>query len=885
MSVDFVSPSFRASSGDLTVAISPLGLVELADEEFEVHGPRLNRYAQNWAWFLGHHWSHRRELGEPQLTFNYVEAFASFINNFCFGRGVYFRTPLETSAIVPSLLSRVWEVDNDKESLLLELGQLGGVSGDVFIKVAYEEPWLDPAKGFHPGRVRIVPINGAHAFPEWHPHDRNRLLRFKMKYKFWGCFPTQGTEALTARGWKRHDELLPDDVLLTLDPSTDAIQWQQPTAINVYDYDGDMLAWNGRVEASATPNHRWLVEMPNGERRTVRGEFLDDLPRGSRLVLSGGTPLEFAKNQKWSDETVETVGWYVCDGSLHVNQTGFRSIHMSAKKPHKLAAWRRLAAEWRADGATWNESTKPMGDGLTQFYLGKGVVDVLDEVAPNKQLTPEFLASLTYRQALLLRDTLLDGDGSRTKQGANTVRWSQVDPARKDAYQMLCAMLGIRTNQNDPTKVQELQAQTMGVEYRHETREHYTGKVWCPTVPTGYFMVRQNGHTFWTGNTTADGTRQVFTYTEILTDTQIEEYVNDELIDARENPLGVIPIVHIPNLRVSGSPWGLSDIGGIIPLNREYNEKSTEISDIINYHAAPVTVITGAKASQLEKGPKKVWGGLPKDAQVFNLELGANLEGPMSYLDRLKKSMHELTGVPEGALGDVQPISNTSGVALAIQYTPMMQRYRQKTTNYGHGICAVNELVLRTLAIKEPLTFQWDPGTNDELKDGQLPVLDPDEAVTYQTECHWPPPLPVDILIKLNEVQMKMALGLESKRGALRDLGEEFPDNKSREIFLELVEDAIDQGALDMLKSQIAAAVMSETGMLPTPDGPQPDVQSAGGPGVTTSNSAAGGGAPAQTGPPAPLPPEVGEMVNQLNTRAYGTKLAQRRNPNNDSDD
>jgi hypothetical protein len=570
VSVDFVSPSFRASSGDLTVSISPLGLVELADEEFEVHGPRLNRYAQNWAWFLGHHWSHRREMGEPQLTFNYVEAFASFINNFCFGRGVYFRTPLATSAIVPSLLSRVWEVDNDKESLLLELGQLGGVSGDCFIKVAYEEPWVDPAGGFHAGRVRVLPINGAHAFPEFHPHDRNRLLRFKLKYKFWG--------------------------------------------------------------------------------------------------------------------------------------------------------------------------------------------------------------------------------------------------------------------------------------------------------------------------TTADGTRQVFTYTEILTDTQIEEYINDELLDARPNPLGVIPVVHIPNTKVSGSPWGLSDIGGIISLNREYNEKATDVSDIINYHAAPVTVITGAKASQLEKGPKKVWGGLPKDAQVFNLELGANLGGPMDYLAMLKKSMHELTGVPEGALGDVQPISNTSGVALAIQYTPMMQRYRQKTTNYGQGIRRVNELILRTLAVKEPLTFQWDPSESDELKDGQLPVLDPDDPVTYQTECHWPPPLPVDILIKLNEVQMKMALGLESKRGALRELGEEFPDNKSREIFLELVEDAIDQGALDMLKSQISAAVLSETGMLPSPDGPQPDVTSAGGAGVSTAGGGAGGGAPAVTQPVA-LPPEVGEMVNQLNTRAYGTKLSQRRNPANDDND
>lgn len=519
---------------------------------------------------MGHHWSHRRELGEAQLTFNYVSALANFINNFTFGRGVFFRTPLATSAIVPGLLSRVWEVDNDKEALLLEVGQLGGVSGDAFIKIAYEEPWNDPAENFHAGRVRILPINPAFAFPEWHPHDRTRLLRFKMKYKFWG--------------------------------------------------------------------------------------------------------------------------------------------------------------------------------------------------------------------------------------------------------------------------------------------------------------------------TATDGTRQVFTYTEIITDTFIEEYVNDALVDARPNPLGVIPIVHIPNLRVSGSPWGLSDIGDIIPLNREYNEQATNISDIISYHAAPVTVITGAKASQLEKGPKKVWGGLPKDAQVFNLELGGGLEGPMAYLELLKKAMHEITGVPEGALGDQQPVSNTSGVALAIQYTPMMQKYRQKITNYGTGIQQVNELILRTLAFKEPLTFELDSSIEqDELKDGQLAVLDPDDPRTYQTDCHWPPPLPVDILIKLNEIQMRMALGLESKRGALRDLGEEFPDEKSREIFLELVEDAVDQGALDLLKAQLSAAIMQETGMAPGPDGqpmPQPP------PGdVTTAGDAGGASAPGVIPPQPVVIPEAGKLLEMLNTRAFGTKLAQYRNPGNDSDD
>ena len=573
MSVDFVSPSFRAASSDLTIAISPLGLVELADEEFEVHGPRLNRYAHNWAWYLGHHWSYRREAGEPQLTFNYVRALADFITNWNFAHGVYFRTPDETSAIVPSLLSRVWEVDNDKPTVLWEMGNQGGVSGDSFVKIAYEEGWQNPAGYFNPGRVRILPLNSAFCFPEWHPHDRNRLLRFKMKYKFWG--------------------------------------------------------------------------------------------------------------------------------------------------------------------------------------------------------------------------------------------------------------------------------------------------------------------------TAADGTRQVFTYTELLTDSQIEEYVNDQLIDERPNPLGTIPVVHIPNIRVSGSPWGLSDIDQVIPLNRQYNETATEIADIVNYHSAPVTVITGAKASQLEKGPKKVWGGLPKEAQVFNLELGDNLQGPMDFLAMLKKAMHELTGVPEGALGDVQPISNTSGVALAIQYTPMEARRHQKQTNYGVGIQRINELILRTLAVKEPWSLSFDPNVNDELKEGQLPALDPDDPITYQTECRWQPPLPVDVLVKLNEIQLKMGLGLESKRGALRDLGEEFPDAKALEIFKELLDDAIDQGALDMLRAQINAAVMAETGMIPGADGSMapPAVQSAGGSTVTSAGSPGGGGGAGSTsGAPAlpPMPPIDPNLLAELNTRAYGTKLAQRRNPNND---
>lgn len=53
MSIDFSLPPYQSggSGSGLSVSISPLGLVELSDEEFEVHGPRLNRYAINWAFY------------------------------------------------------------------------------------------------------------------------------------------------------------------------------------------------------------------------------------------------------------------------------------------------------------------------------------------------------------------------------------------------------------------------------------------------------------------------------------------------------------------------------------------------------------------------------------------------------------------------------------------------------------------------------------------------------------------------------------------------------------------------------------------------------------------------------------------------------------------
>jgi len=538
---------------------------------------------------LGYHWAQRPDLGDPQLTFNYVRALSDFTTNFVFSKGVGFRSPDATSAIVPTRLQRIWEKDNRKDSLLWEMGSMGSVTGDCFVKVAYEEPWTDPAGMPHPGRVRVLPLNSAFCFPEWHPHDRKRLIRFKLKYRFWG--------------------------------------------------------------------------------------------------------------------------------------------------------------------------------------------------------------------------------------------------------------------------------------------------------------------------TTMEGTRQVFTYTELLTENNIEEYVNDELIDQRENPLGEIPIVHISNLPIPSSPWGMPDIQDVTVLNRQYNETATDIADIVNYHAAPVTVVIGARASNLEKGTHQTWSIPNKEAKVENLLFDPRgIEQAIKLLDVLKRAMHEMTGVPVTALGEEQAISNTSGVALAIQYQPLMNRFHLKTTQYGEGLAEVNRLALKTLFMKEPETLVYNPEWDPPLRDDQLPMLDPMDPVTYENTVHFQPPLPVDKLVLLNELQVKMMLGLESKRGALEELGEEFPDEKLQELFKELIDDAEQQAALDLLRSQIAAFTVNQTGMVPQ-EGPQPvppPPQNGGNGNGTKKNGSSSGGPKSAGGPNVnsagqpvqkfgALPgvdltnsADIKKMFDRVVALAHGTVLPQRRVPEED---
>jgi len=142
-----------------------------------------------------------------------------------------------------------------------------------------------------------------------------------------------------------------------------------------------------------------------------------------------------------------------------------------------------------------------------------------------------------------------------------------------------------------------------------------------------------------------DGSTKLGLYTQYMNDKVVRTYRDREEQEEIENVFGFVPLVHIQNLPVSRGFYGKSDIDSLIDLNREINGATDAVREVVEYHSAPITLIYGAKASSLQKGANKVWSGLPKDARVENLTLGADLGIAKAVPDRAKPLAYSIVRV------------------------------------------------------------------------------------------------------------------------------------------------------------------------------------------------------------------------------------------------
>jgi hypothetical protein len=263
-----------------------------------------------------------------------------------------------------------------------------------------------------------------------------------------------------------------------------------------------------------------------------------------------------------------------------------------------------------------------------------------------------------------------------------------------------------------------------------------------------------------------DGTAEVV---ERWTPTELEVSVARTTTRRGANPYGFIPFVHVPNLPLANDSWGQSDLVDVIPINREIDERVSDVADVIRFHADPPIVFRGVtEHADLAVGPGTVWD-VPSDADVKLLEWHGQPIAVGEHIERLYRTLYEVSETPRTSFGDSGRL--LSGVALETELRPIVQRTLRKRVWWTRALRRRSSMVLE---LARRLGGRAAIGG---VEDHRIRVL-------------WPPMLPQDDEVEVQDQVRLVAAGLRSHRSAMDALGTESPEE-------ELARVQADRAALD----------------------------------------------------------------------------------------
>lgn len=298
-------------------------------------------------------------------------------------------------------------------------------------------------------------------------------------------------EVLTQDGWVRLDKWAGGNIACW-NASSEAVSFQRAEPLS-FDYEGDMYTYrDGRIDQCSTPDHKMRVQRRYGD--------------------------------PWTDMTVEEMSH--CRPSIPMN--GYR-YHRGCANP----AWLRVLIMTQADGH-YTE------DGAVRFHFKKErkiarcktllrKAEIPYVIGTNKdsstvtipaRAVPLWLREFrtkTFGFWLLdenpdtFFDELPNWDGYYP--APNSIQYSTCNKQNADIVQALahmsgrCATMRIKrhNDQNPNWKDAYVVDIWLTPKNSHEikvkpTIEPYTGKVYCASTATGYFLVRRNGKVWVTGN-------------------------------------------------------------------------------------------------------------------------------------------------------------------------------------------------------------------------------------------------------------------------------------------------------------------------------------------------------------------------------------------------
>lgn len=349
----------------------------------------------------------------------------------------------------------------------------------------------------------------------------------------YGCCYSADTDILTKNGWKKFNELSPNDMVLTYNINQKVAEYQTPTRHFAYPYTGKMYVQkNRRLKTCVTPNHKVLVswdcnynklEKPRLlEARQIEGKPMAYLlaadcneGKGSDYfvlpeVKAGKHKHFFPARTIPMDNWLKFLGWYVSEGNCYeLQKTGNCTIALTTYYRAEEAI-----AVMRAIGLSPTKKKHHIVATSRQLYeylklLGKS----------HDKYIPLEIKCLHPKHLAILLKSLLDGDGN--KHSKNGWRYTTTSQKLADDVQEIaikCGMAASVSLEEDKfyrVYISTTRTAQCNLDQNKSKWIDYDGMIYDVEVSNSVVMVRQNGHAYFSGNSKGTGDQYTVDYARI----------------------------------------------------------------------------------------------------------------------------------------------------------------------------------------------------------------------------------------------------------------------------------------------------------------------------------------------------------------------------------
>lgn len=429
------------------------------------------------------------------------------------------------------------------------------------------------------------------------------------------CYRDNYLALTSASGWKYIKDIdIKEDMVATLNQETGKLEWQYPTEVHEYDYDGRMYKVSGEhILLETTDNHRHYCKI----RKHKDGKDYFGDPEILYPEEMFGKRKKFIRHSDW-------------DGELENNTDGFVEDHL-LKEFFEYSGW-FISEGWTTDGAVVCCQSPDKGAGLDKIkelstkLFGKyncypqknGVeqITIYDKnsaekfrewfghLSHNKKI-PAWMKNAPKEYLRVLLDALMLGDGS---EEANRIRYFSTSERLVHDVAEIGIKLGyapqITNRKQKLVEIDGVQVKSAKLLYivslnrvqgteplvnhpqsrNKEEWVDYKGKVVCLTVPNSIFLVTSDEKftPTWTGNSIIS---------KIIADHEAPHTPDGKRIDLMLNPHGVPGRVNAGQIletaagklvEATGKPYEVSNFDGtdhIDNLKKEYEKNGLEFDE------------------------------------------------------------------------------------------------------------------------------------------------------------------------------------------------------------------------------------------------------------------------------------------------------------------